>query len=160
MTRRVLAAFVVMAAMAGVSHAEATGDANTAALKRFYAEINRGNLGAVEELVAADFVEHEVLPGFPPTREGVKAFFAMMRGAFPDLTMDAEFFMADGDKVAAYLTMKGTHQGEFMGMAATGNKINVKTVDIIRMRNGKAVEHWGVTDGATMMEQLNAGKTK
>ena len=78
----------------------------------------------------------------------------MFRNAFPDLHAHAEMMFAKDDKVVSYLTITGTHKGEFMGMAATGKKISVKGIDIIRMENGKAVEHWGMTDSMTMMQQL------
>lgn len=54
----------------------------------------------------------------------------------------------------AYTTMRGTHRGDFMGLAASGKKIEVKGVDIVRFANGKAVEHWGWNDDYTMMMQL------
>jgi len=146
---------VLISLVAGTAYADKSGDANIASCKRFYAEVaNKGNVALVDEFASEDFIEHEEFPGLEPTRDGVKQFFTMMRAAFPDLHFDVEFFMADGDKVAAYLTINGTHKGEFMGMAPTGNKISVRTVDIIRMKDGKAVEHWGVSDTMAMMEQL------
>ena len=128
--------------------------------KRLYTEINRGNLGIFDELTSETFVEHEALPGFPSTREGVKAFFAGMRTAFPDLAFNVEFYVADGDKVVAYLTINGTNTGEFMGRAATGRKIDVTVVDILQIKDGKFVAHWGVTDSKAMMEQLDAGASE
>lgn len=127
---------------------------------RRYSEINKGNLGIFDELTSEKFVEHEVLPGFPQTREGVKAFFEALRTAFPDLMFDVEFYMADGDKVAAYLTISGTNKGEFMGRPATGKRISVKAVDIMQFKDGKVVDHWGVTDSMAMMEQLGAGHSE
>lgn len=160
MFARILAAVVVIAAVTGESFADKTTETNTALCKRFYAEISKGNMGIIDELVADNFVEREVAPGLPADKEGLKAWFAMMRTAFPNLTFDVEFFVAEGDKVAAYVTINGTHQGEFMGMAATGKTISVKAIDIVRVKNGKAVEHWGVTDQMTMMEQLKSEPAK
>lgn len=154
MLRRVLVLFVVLSALAGASYADESGASNTETCKRFYAEINKGNLAVLDELLAAGFVENEMLPDFPNTKDGVKQLFAMLRNAFPDLTFDIKFYMADGDKVAAYGTMSGTHKGEFMGMPGSGKKVSVTMVDIIRFEKGKAVEHWGLTDSMTMMEQL------
>jgi len=62
--------------------------------------------------------------------------------------------MVDGDKVAAYLTMSGTQAAEFLGVPSQGRAFRVKTVDIVGFENGKAVEHWGVTDTGMMMQQL------
>jgi predicted ester cyclase len=63
---------------------------------------------------------------------------------------------AAGDKVVARITIKGTHQGEFMGMPPTGRSISFRGIDIIRFSNGKLVEHWGLTDTIAMMQQLGA----
>lgn len=130
---------------------------NLAVTERFYDEmINEGKLDLIDTLLSPDFVEHEASPGFEPNREGVKQFFRMFRQAFPDLKFEVEFTVAKGDKVVSYITISGTQKGEFMGTAASGNQINVKTIDIIRFKNGVAVEHWGVTDTMTIMEQIGA----
>ena len=150
----VLAICVLFAA--GAAYA-GTPEENKAACKRFYSEaVNQGDFELFDELVSEDFVEHEVFPGLGTDRDSVREFFKMMRTAFPDLKFDVEFMLAEGDRVAAYLTMSGTHKGEFMGMPATGKRFEVACVDIIRMKDGKAVEHWGATDSMKMMQQLGA----
>lgn len=130
--------------------------ANLAAMNRIYDEaVNQGNMDVFDELVSPDVVEHEELPGdFEPNREGVKQYFQMMHTAFPDLHFQVKDIFAAGDKVVARITVHGTQQGEFMGMQGTGKKIEVKGIDIVRFENGKLVEHWGVTDALTMMQQL------
>jgi predicted ester cyclase len=95
---------------------------NAALVRRFYDEvINGGKLDTIDELIAPDFVEHQEFPGLEQTREGVKQFFAMWRKAFPDTHGEIELLVADGDVVAVYGTWSGTHEGEFMGMPATGS---------------------------------------
>ena len=126
---------------------------------QFYEALNAGELEVIDELIAEDFVEHEVFPGLGSGREDLKKFFTMMRTAFPDLTFDVEFTTCDGEMVTAYITMSGTHEGEFMGMPASGNAFSTKTVDIVRIVDGKAVAHWGATDTGTMMQQLQ-GETE
>jgi steroid delta-isomerase-like uncharacterized protein len=144
-------ALLAMPAVAGAGSAED----NVSTLLRFYEEaVNQGNLELVDEFLAEDFVEHEELPGIPPTREGVKQWFTLMRSAFPDLKFDVEFTMADGDKVAAYLTISGTQATEFLGMPSQGRSFHVKTVDIVSFRDGKGAAHWGVTDTGMLMQQL------
>ena len=148
----VLAAILI----AGASPASGT-ESNVEFCQRFYEDVvNHGKIAEIDRVFSADFVEHEPFPGLEPNREGVKEFFAMMRTAFPDLRFDVDFYLADGDKVAAYLTIKGTHRGEFMGLEPTGRPINVRVIDIMRIRDGQVVEHWGVTDALAMMEQLGA----
>lgn len=125
-------------------------------VRRFYDEVSAGNLGVIDELVADDVVEHDTFPGMEPNKEGVKQFFAMFRSAFPDLRMEPHEMLAEGDLVSARVTMTGIHQGEFMGMPPSGKRIEVEGIDIIRVRDGQATEHWGVTDTMTMMQQLGA----
>jgi steroid delta-isomerase-like uncharacterized protein len=127
-------------------------------IQRFYDEaINGRKLDVIDELTAADFVEHEEMPGLGPGREGVKQFFAMMETAFPDFQMKIEDVIAEGDKGVVRSTLSGTHQGEFMGVPATGKSVSVTVIDIIRVSGGKLTEHWGVSDTAAMMEQLGVG---
>ncbi|MCI0694953.1 ester cyclase [candidate division KSB1 bacterium] len=159
-TTKIISGFclvIVVLCASTASLAAGDDENNTATMKRFYEEVvNKGNLKLIDELVAAEFVEHEELPGLKPGREGLKEFFSMFRAAFPDLHFQVNDLIAKGDKVWAYITIHGTHKGQFMDMAATGKKIEIKGFDIIRLVNGKAVEHWGLTDTMTMMQQLGA----
>ena len=124
-------------------------------LRRLYELLNAGDIDGFGELLADDFVEHEETPGLAPTKEGVKDFFRMYRGAFPDLRMDAEDVLASGDKVVARVRATGTNQGEFMGMPATGKRVDVQLIDIMRFGDdGLVREHWGVLDALAMMQQL------
>jgi len=126
-----------------------------ASLRRLYELINDGDVAGFDKLLADDFVEHEETPGLAPTREGVKEFFTMHIAAFPNLRFDAEDVLASGDKVVARVRVTGTHEGEFMGMPATGKSISVQAIDIVRFGDdGLAREHWGVFDTMTMMQQL------
>jgi predicted ester cyclase len=86
--------------------------------------------------------------------EVLRQFVKVSRDAFPDLQFTAEDMIAEGDKVAARYTMRGTHQGEFMGVAPTGNQIEVTGIDIVRFEGGKMVEHWANSDELGMMQQL------
>ena len=128
-----------------------------ATLRRLYDRLNAGDVDGFAELLADDFVEHEETPGLAPTKDGVKAFFRMYIAAFPDLRMDVEDIVASGTKVVARVTATGTNRGEFMGMPATGKRINVQLIDIMRFGNdGLVHEHWGVIDALAMMQQLGA----
>lgn len=128
-----------------------------AALRRAYDLINTGDLDGFSQLLADDFVEHEELGGLPPTKEGVKEFFKVFMAAFPDLRFDAEDILASGDKVVGRVKVTGTHEGEFMGVPATGKGIDVQVIDILRFGDdGLAHEHWGVFDALTMMQQIGA----
>lgn len=126
-------------------------------MRRVYDAINAGDDGAMLGAMAEGFVEHEELPGIPPTREGVIQWFGIMRAAFPDLRFEVEELLPSGDKVVARARVTGTHQGEFMGMPPTGRTFSANVIDIIRFDDdGLASEHWGVFDAMAMMEQLGA----
>ena len=134
---------------------------NKALVRRFYDGVNSGQVDeVVDELVADDFVEHEEnLPGMPepPTdKEGVKIFFRTLLDAFDGLHNNVEDVVAEGDRVAVRSRVTGTHTGEFMGIAPTGRSIDIEVIDWVLIKDGKAAEHWGVTDVVAMMQQLGA----
>jgi steroid delta-isomerase-like uncharacterized protein len=123
---------------------------------RFYDGVNAGDLSVVDELVADDFVDHEEFPGIPTDKEGVRQFFVMFRAAFPDMRMEAREVLGDGDLVSARFVFTGTHEGEFMGLPATGKRVEVEGFDMVRLRDGQVTEHWGVMDAMALMQQLGA----
>ena len=127
-----------------------------AVMQRFIDEVINGkNLDLIDELLSEDFVEHEELPGLAPGREGVKQFFAMFQAAVPDLRFDVQHLLGDGDLVVAHCTATGTHSGgDFMGVPASGKSVEFTVIDLVRIRDGLGVEHWGVADMATMLQQL------
>ena len=131
----------------------------TGLIKRFYEDvIGNGNLALIDELTTDDIVDHEEgLPGQPSGREGVKFFVNAMREAFPDVRLKSiEPMMTDGNLEAARTIVAGTHEGELMGVAATGKSVEFESIDIIRVEDGKVAEHWGVTDTLSLMQQLGA----
>lgn len=133
------------------------GIGHEATMKRLYELISAGDIDGFGEHVADDFIEHDETPGFEPSKDGVQQLFRSYRAAFPDLHMEAEDVLASGDKVVARVRATGTHQGEFMGMPATGNRVDVQLIDIIRFgEDGLAREHWGTVDALGMMQQLGA----
>jgi steroid delta-isomerase-like uncharacterized protein len=129
---------------------------HAAAARHFYDLINAGDIDGFIALLADDFVEYEVTPGIPPTKDGVRQFFSMYIGAFPDLHFAAEDILPSGDKVVGRVIISGTNNGgDFMGMPATGKSISAQAIDIIQFGDdGLATAHWGVVDVMTMMQQL------
>ena len=125
--------------------------------RRLYDLLNAGDIDGFGALLADDFVEHEETPGFAPTKDGVLQFFRMYRAAFPNLRMDPEDVLASGDKVVARVRATGTHEGELMGMPATGKSVDVQLIDVMRFDDaGTACEHWGLVDMLSMLQQLGA----
>jgi steroid delta-isomerase-like uncharacterized protein len=128
---------------------------HAATMRRLYDLVSAGDIEGFGELLAGDFVEHEETPGLAPTKEGVMAFFRMYIAAFPDLRMNAEDVLTSGDKVVARVRATGTHDGEFMGIPATGRGVDVQLIDIVRFGDdGLAHEHWGVFDALALLQQL------
>ncbi len=132
-----------------------TTEANKANARRFVDEVvNRGNLALIDELTAPNFVDHAAPPGVPATTEGAKAFFAMLREAFPDLHTTIDDQIAEGDRVVQRTTAHGTMKGDFQGMPASGKEATWEAIHILRFADGKTVEHWAVTDTLSMLQQL------
>jgi steroid delta-isomerase-like uncharacterized protein len=111
---------------------------------------------AIDAYIAEDFVEHEDIPGLDNTREAPRQMFKMMHAAFPDFRINVKDLIQDGDTVAARVTMAGTHEGEFMGVPASGNAIEINAIEILEFRGDKCIAHWGVMDMAGMMAQMGA----
>ena len=117
--------------------------------------MNGSNEAVMDELLAPDFVNYD-MPMPAPGPEGMKAVVGMFRTGFPDMRVTAEDVLEDGDRVATRGHFTGTHDGEFMGMPATGRPIDVKYMDMWRIRDGKAAENWVQVDMAGLMQQLGA----
>ncbi len=134
-----------------------SAEENKAAVQRFGEEaFNNGDLSSSEELIADDIVDHDPAPGQAPGREGIEQFVTTMRSAFPDLQTTIDEIIAEGDYVAFRYTIEGTHQGEFMGVAPTGNRVSVTAMEMLRFADGKMVDRWGNTDQLGLLQQLGA----
>ena len=120
-------------------------------VRRLYEDaINSHDLDALDHYILADYVNHKNPGGL----EGVKQLFSMLFEAFPDLRVSVDSIGADGDRVWARTTMRGTQQGPFMGMAPTGKTFATTTMNELRIEDGKLAEEWGVTDTLAMWQQL------
>lgn len=113
-----------------------------------------GNLDELDKYIAADFVEHQKMPGYPDGLEGLKKMMADFHAAYSDLKTTVVDVIVEGDKAAAIYHMTGTNTGPFMGMPATNKTFDIHGVDWMRFENGKSVEHWGFMEEMKMMMQL------
>jgi len=128
---------------------------NKALIRRFVDEVQSGgNVGLIDEICSPEFVNHSAPPGIPADREGIKIVTAMFRRAFPDSYFTVEDMVAEGDKVATRKTFHGTHGGEFMGIPPSGRSVSMGLIDIVRISDGRVVEHWSMGDTLGMMQQL------
>ena len=125
---------------------------NKASVRRFYEEVINGkNLEMIDELLTADSVDHTF------GSQGVEAskqFFGMLFQAFPDLRVDVHDVIAEGELLAAHVSYSGSHEGEFIGIPATGRQARTSGVDFFRMQDGRQAEHWGGPDMASLLQQL------
>jgi steroid delta-isomerase-like uncharacterized protein len=158
MKRTFLITFLLIAStITGYSQqAKSTAIANKAVVAKILKAFDEGDVNALDKLIAKDAVSHSEMP--PEIKstgvEAVKEMSRMHKAAFPDSKTTVHVMGIAGDTVLAYFTTTGTNSGPFMGMPATNKTISFEGVDIIRVKNGMAVEHWGVYDNLKMMQQL------
>jgi predicted ester cyclase len=132
-----------------------TTDQNRAIYERFCHEVLvNGDLDAIDELVDPSVVSHSPFPGQAPGRDGFKRAYAQFRAAFPRVDLKIHDVIAAGDKVVGHFTVSGVHLGDFMGLAATGLTVSYDEMVIVRLNDGKIVEHWSVADSLAMMQSL------
>jgi steroid delta-isomerase-like uncharacterized protein len=132
-----------------------SADENKAIVQSAVEAFNRGDWDAVDRLFAVDYVDHDPSrAGLPPGPEGVKQAWSMFRAALPDLQGAIEDMIAEGDKVVVRGVVRGTHQGELMGIPPTGRQVTVTLIDINRIEGDKLVERWAEQDNLGMMQQL------
>lgn len=144
-------------AQAQAAASDATLEANKALTRRFFDEVwSTGDLSRRDEFLAPTYRGH--LGGGDQTldREGWSAFFRGFREAFPDATFTVEDQVAEGDRVALRLTMRGTHLGPLNGLPPTGRQVTVSGMSIERVVDGRIVEGWNQNDALGMLQQLGA----
>ena len=133
---------------------------NKALIRRWFEEVwNKGREEAINEMFAEDGIAHgladesgEPLRG--PT--GFKPFFRNFRTAFPDIEVVVEDTITEGEKVAARCTVRGKHQSDTLGFAATQRPMEITGMTIVRVRDGKIIEAWNNFDFMSMFKQLGA----
>jgi steroid delta-isomerase-like uncharacterized protein len=129
---------------------------NKAIVRRWYEEMwNKGNLELIDELIASDVTGHSPIQNVDGV-EASKRYVTMSRAAFPDLHFTIEEMIAEGDKVVAVRTLAGTHRGEYLGVAPTGNHVNITGINVFRIADGRIAETSTFVDTLDLMEQLGA----
>lgn len=133
---------------------------NREVVRRAYEELwNERNVEVVDELATEDFLNHAAPPGRQRGRQGLKDVVRMFENAFPDFRYEVEDVISEGEKVAVRDVFVGTHQGDFMGIPATGNRVTMEAIHIFRFEVGRMAEHWVARDDLGMMRQLGALST-
>jgi predicted ester cyclase len=129
---------------------------NKAVVLRFNREvIEQGDERAFRELMDPSFVNRTAAPGMSPGPDGMLfTFERVLRPAFPDLHVEIHDQIAEGDKVVTRKTLHGTHRGDFFGIPATNRAVAIEVMDIVRVQNGRYVEHWGSNNLPSVVNDL------
>ena len=131
---------------------------NKAAFRRFHDAMNSGDAEliakAIDEVVEPDVLIRTPLPVQATGAQALKEVFARLHRAFPDLHVTVEDVVAEGDKVVSRNSVTGTHQGDYMGLPATGRPVAYNEIFIFRFVDGRIAETWGVVDVLAQMRQL------
>jgi steroid delta-isomerase-like uncharacterized protein len=125
-------------------------------VRRYQGIYNSNNLDTLTEVVSEDLLTPKIMPGIPQGIKGARVAHQIMLAGFPDYQAVIDDLIAEGDKVAARITMSGTHTGSFMGIPPTDKFISFTGMYIARIADGKIVEHWGEEDSVSLLQQLGA----
>jgi steroid delta-isomerase-like uncharacterized protein len=128
---------------------------NAELVRQIFDEINKGDLESAGKLLAPGYINYG-FPGIPSGPEGFTMVIGMFRSAFPDMNVRVDEVIADGDRVATRGRMTGTHQGEFMGIPASGRSVDIGYIDIWRAEDGKLAENWVEMDRVGLLQQIGA----
>ncbi|MFE9572178.1 ester cyclase [Streptomyces sp. NPDC006692] len=133
---------------------------NKKLVRRYFQEIDAGNVDILDELVAEDYRDHSPppFPGLGSGREGLKQAFRLFWEATPG-THEIEDQIAEGDKVVTRLTARGVHEKDLPGIPATGKPVETTAVVIHRIENGRLVEKWSERDLVRLLQQLDVMPT-
>lgn len=135
-----------------------SAESNKAVARRWYEEgVAKGNPAVIDELFTPDFGDHNPqAQAIDPGREGFKRFFEGTVASLKDVRVNVEDMIVEGDKVVARYTLRGTIDGNFMGISAAGKTVTITAIDILRFEGGQIAEHWGEADMLGLMRQLSA----
>jgi predicted ester cyclase len=132
-----------------------TTEQNKELVRRYRELHNTNQLDQLDEIVASDLITHNLLPGLPPGLEGGKMAHMGGVASFPDMHVQTEDLVAEGDQVVERWTISGSFAGAtFFGAPPNGKKFSVGGISMYRIANGRIVEHWGQMDTMGLMQQL------
>jgi predicted ester cyclase len=132
-----------------------SAEENKRLVRRFYEEIDKGSLDAMDELVDENYIDHNPppFPGLPSGRQGLKEAFKIFWKATPG-HHEIQEQIAEGDKVVTRMTSYGKHEGDLPGAPRTGNDLKISSITIHRIANEKLVEKWAEKDVLTFLKQI------
>jgi predicted ester cyclase len=133
-----------------------TLESNKALVRRLYEEgFNQGNLDVVEEIVAPDAITHDpIILDAPTGPDAIRGGIEMIRKAFPDFRVEVLDLLAEGDRVASFLSMSGTNTGDYRRGGATHKTGTMRAFFLWRVAGGRLAESWGMADRFQFLQQL------
>jgi len=139
--------------------AQSTREQNKEVIRRLMQASDRGDLAAVEALYSPDYVDHlpSTVRSGASSREGLRLIFEAVQRAFPDTQHIIEDLVAEGDRVAARITARGTHTGEFMGVPPSGKLVQQTNIAIYRIVDGRIAERWSY-EVVGLLDQLRPAR--
>jgi steroid delta-isomerase-like uncharacterized protein len=158
--RTVIAGLLAGAAAGAPAAAQDGGPTARRAAEQFAATLNAHDIAAFAALFGEDYVNHQTSAAAPPPpagntpRQNMVSFFAARLKGLPDLSVAIEALVASENKVAASFVYTGTHRDVYLGVPPTGRKLRLTSCDILALRNGLIVEHWGMGDIAGTLAQM------
>ena len=139
-----------------ITSTDSTAVKNIELSKTFYPLFENGDWAGIEKIVAPDFKEHNSMmaEGARYDRDSLMKYLKMHKEAFPDMKFEILHIAADADVVFIHYHFTGTNTGPMMGMPATNKKADYMGVDLVRIKDGVAIEHWDYGDNVTFMKQM------
>jgi predicted ester cyclase len=129
---------------------------NKAIVRKFVEDVQIGrDFELFDALMHKDFVDHTPTPGFPATKDGVRALYHAFHAAFPDMTATIEFQVSEDDLVTTRKVYVGTHGGAFLGKEATGRRVTFDVIDVLKVKDDVITDHWGVMNIMKLMAQIS-----
>ncbi len=135
-----------------------TTEQNKEIVLRFNREvIEQGNFDSFKELVSEKIINHAAVPGASSGAEGMTHFLQnILQKGFPDLKVQILEQVAERDLVTTHKAITATHKGEILGIPASNKKVRINVIDIIRLKDGKYVEHWAVSNFSEVIAQISS----
>lgn len=130
---------------------------NKALLRRFYKEVYVDwNMAVADEVISPQFTSHDWPERGPTGPKAFRDYYSALRAAVPDARYEVDDLIAERDRVVVRWRLLGTHQGDFRGIAPSGQPITLKGIAIYRVESGKLMERWVVSDLHGVLEQIGA----
>ena len=133
-----------------------SSDEDVDVVRRVYAAVNSNDVASLAEIFAPDMVRHDLTSMIANSEggEAVTNFLQMLRQAMPDLHMELEDVFGDDGRVAARVTLTGTHEGAFLGAEPTGKRVSFPAITLYRIENARVAEAWSLVDWAGALRQM------